>query len=180
MSNVEIIHADLTSMQIEAIVCPAHKHLIRGRGLSAQIYDLAGHQLVEECHSLEECKVGEARLTQAYNLPANHLIHTVTPQWSGGDQWVAQTLQLLTQCYESVLALALSKNIRSLAFPALGAGTNKIPHSLAAHQGLAVLQKHADSFEHLIVCLHKETTQHIWLQAYQQFFQSSGLSQTNP
>lgn len=180
MSNVEIIHADLTSMPVDAIVCPAHKHLLRGQGVSAQIYDLAGPRLVEECRSLEECKVGEARLTRAHNLPAKYLIHTVTPQWSGGDQWTAQTLQLLTQCYESVIALALSNNIRSLAFPALGAGTNKTPHSLAAHQGLTVLQKHIDSFERLIVCLHKEETQDTWQQTYRQFFQNSGLSRNSP
>lgn len=170
MSAVEIVNTDLISMSLEAIVCPAHKHLIRGQGVSAQIFDLAGNSLIDECSTLDGCKVGEACLTNAYNLPAKYLIHTVTPQWSGGDQWVAKTLQLLSQCYESVINVALENNIRSLAFPALGAGTNKIPHSLAAHQGLEVLHKHAGSFDRLIVCLHSESALNTWLDTKQKFF----------
>ncbi|MEZ5524436.1 MAG: macro domain-containing protein [Pseudomonadales bacterium] len=170
MSTVEIVQADLTALPLDAIVCPAHKHLIRGQGLSARIFDLAGDPLVEECRLLDGCKVGEARLTNAYNLPANKLIHTVTPQWSGGDQWVAKTLELLTQCYESVIKLARENHIRSLGFPALGAGTNKIPHPLAAHQGLAVLEKQAQHFDRLVVCLRSQEALNAWLEAQQKFY----------
>jgi len=170
MSTVEIVNTDLISMSLEAIVCPAHKHLIRGQGISAQIFDLASNSLAQECATLDECKVGEACLTNAYNLPAKYLIHTVSPQWSGGDQWVSKTLKLLSQCYESVIGVALENNIRSIAFPALGAGTNKIPHSLAAHQGLEVLHKHTDSFDRLVVCLHSEAALNIWLEINQRFF----------
>lgn len=172
MSIVEIVNTDLISMPLEAIVCPAHKHLIRGQGISAQIFDLAGDSLAEECRTLGDCKVGEARLTSAYSLPAKYLIHTVTPQWSGGDQWVAKTLQLLSQCYESVINVALENNIRSLGFPALGAGTNKIPHSLAAHQGLEILHEHARRFDRLVVCLHSQTALETWLETNQKFYPS--------
>lgn len=173
MSTVEIVHADLTSMSLEAIVCPAHKHLTRGQDLSAQIFDLAGKSLVDACAAQAECNVGQARLTSGFNLPAKYIIHTVTPQWSGGDQWVAKTLQLLSQCYASVIDLAKEHNIRSLAFPALGAGSNKVPHPLAAHQALEVLNKEADNFDRLVVCLQSEIALAVWLETQQKFFPES-------
>lgn len=170
MSTVEIIQADITSMPVEAIVCPAHKHLTRGRGLSAQIYDQIGEPLVAACSAQPECQIGEARLTSAFSLPAKHIIHTVTPQWSGGDQWVGETLKQLSECYESVLSLAKEKGVRSLAFPALGAGTNKTPQPLAAHQALEVLQKHAPHFDRLVVCLRSENALQTWQETQQKFF----------
>lgn len=170
MATVEIILADLTTMPLDGIVCPAHKHLIRGQGVSAQLFDLAGKELAEECARSADCKVGEARLTGAYGLPAKHLIHTVTPQWSGGDQWVAETLSLLSQCYENVIQVALINNIRSLAFPALGAGSNKVPHPLAAHQALEILHKYADQFDRLVVCLHSDEALQAWQETNRKFF----------
>ena len=157
-------------MSADAIVCPAHKHLIRGRGLSAQIYGRAGEQLVEECSKLEECDVGESRLTNAYNLPFRFIIHTVTPQWSGGDHWGMATLKQLRWCYESVQELALSRGIGSVMFPALGAGTNRFPHSIAAHQGLDSLTSYADRFHRLTVCLHTESHRHDWLDVADRFY----------
>lgn len=170
MSTIEIVNTDLISMPLEAIVCPAHKHLIRGQGISAQIFDRAGNQLADECSKINGCMIGEARLTSAYNIPAKYLIHTVTPQWSGGDQWVAKTLQSLSQCYESVINVALENNISSLGFPALGAGTNKIPQPLAAHQGLEVLHKHVRSFNRLVVCLNSQNALKTWLETNQKFY----------
>ncbi len=170
MSTVEIVHADLTSMPVDAIVCPAHKHLTRGQGVSAQLFDLIGPPLVDACSVLGECQIGEARLTSAFNLPAKHIIHTVTPQWSGGDQWVANTLKLLSQCYESVMNLAEQQKIRSIAFPALGAGTNKIPHPLAAHQALEVLQEYTERFDRLVICLHSDASLKSWLDTQRKFF----------
>ncbi len=167
MKSIEILYADLLCQQVDAIVCPAHKHLIRGRGISAQIYDRAGRPLEKECRKLTDCRLGEASLTQAHRLPARYIIHTVTPQWSSGDQWGVQALQQLRQCYESVLRLGLSQGFRSLAFPALGAGTNRTPQALAARVGLECLLEYSDNFEKLSVCLHTQDHLHEWQKAYE-------------
>ncbi len=167
MKPINLLCADLLCQQVDAIACPAHKHLIRGRGISAQIYDLAGEQLVQECRKLPDCRLGGASLTHAHRLPARYIIHTVTPQWSSGDQWGVQALQQLRQCYESVLQLGVSQGFRRLAFPALGAGTNRIPQTLAARVGLECLLEHSDSFEQLSVCLRTQTHLHEWQEAYQ-------------
>ena len=164
MSNIEFITADITTLQADAIVCPAHKHLIRGRGLSAQIYDIAGPELLEECQQVGPCKVGEAVTTSAHNLPARHIIHTVTPQWSSGDTGGCSDLELLSRCYQSVIDEALQQQCKTVIFPALGAGSNRFPHALASHQALDVLEKHRHQFDKITICLHSEEAKSIWLQ----------------
>lgn len=170
MSEVQLTSGDILTLRADALVCPAHKHLVRGRGLSAQIYDRGGEALAAACARQPECAVGEARITRAYSLPVRFLLHTVTPQWSSGDQWGAQALVQLRQCYESVLNLAQRHKINTLLFPALGAGTNRFPHSIAAHQALEVLSERADEFDGVTVCLHSPAALAEWRRVERRFF----------
>jgi len=170
MAVVEIRAVDIITLEVDAIVCPAHKHLIPGRGLSAQIYHRAGDALIEECRHLDECKIGEARLTRAYNMPARLILHTVTPQWSSGDQWGSAAIEQLRKCYRSVLELALKSGVASIAFPALSAGTNRMPHAIAAHVGLEVLHAYEYSFQRIVCCLHSREALHEWLEIERRFF----------
>ncbi|ABC28267.1 predicted phosphatase [Hahella chejuensis KCTC 2396] len=168
---IEFLCGDITELEVDAIVCPAHKYLSKGRGLSAQIFEQAGEEALEAaCSQAGGCKVGGACLTPGFKLPAKHIIHTVTPQWTGGDQWGGSDLHLLANCYDSVVRLALEQGVKTIAFPALGAGTNKTPQSMAAHEGLEVLVKYADSFERLIICLHWEAGLDTWRRTYEDFF----------
>lgn len=169
MGKLQLICDDVLTLEADALVCPAHKHLIRGRGLSEQVFERAGEALVSECSQLPECPVGEARITTAPGLLVNHLIHTVTPQWSSGDQWGAEALVQLRRCYESVLGLAREHGLQRLLFPALGAGTNRFPHEIAAHQGLDVLNKARGDFELLTVCLHSQSALGSWQQVRERF-----------
>ena len=173
MGQLQLICDDVLTLEADALVCPAHKHLIRGRGLSAQIYARAGEALVSECSQLPECPVGEARITSAPNLAVDFLLHTVTPQWSSGDQWGAQAVGQLRACYESVLFLARERGLQRLLFPALGAGTNRFPHEMAAHQGLAVLNDARADFDELTVCLHNKSALGTWQQVRERFFDRS-------
>ncbi len=170
MGQLQLICDDILTIEADALVCPAHKHLIRGRGLSAQVYDRAGEALVSECSQLPECAVGEACITGAPNLPVRYLLHTVTPQWSSGDQWGARGLEQLRQCYESALALARQHGLPRLLFPALGAGTNRFPHELAAHQGLEVLHDAVRDFALITVCLRTDPALGAWRAVDQRFF----------
>lgn len=170
MGQLQLICDEILIIGADALVCPAHKHLIRGRGLSAQIYDRAGETLVSECSQLPECAVGEARITSAPNLPVQYLLHTVTPQWSSGDQWGARGLEQLRQCYESVLELARQRGLKRLLFPALGAGTNRFPHELAAHQGLEALHRARNDFSLITVCLHSRAALADWHRVNTRFY----------
>ncbi|MCP5161249.1 MAG: macro domain-containing protein [Hahellaceae bacterium] len=171
MANIEITQGDITGLSVDALVCPAHKHLTRGRGLSDQVFDQAGPELVDACSSALDCPVGEARMTPGFHLPARWIIHTVTPLWTGGDQWAGSEAGTLRHCYESVLNLAKQQGLKSIAFPALGAGTNKTPHNLAAHIGLEMLHAYAASFERLIICLRSDEALSIWKETQRAFYQ---------
>lgn len=175
MNDIEFLIGDITSLDIEAIVCPAHRHLIRGCGVSAAVFDRASPALVLACSELRECAIGEARITESFGLPAKYILHTVTPQWSGGDQWGASTLDQLTSCYQHVLALATNHNIRELAFPALGAGSNKMPHELAARVALNALGRRAEYFQRLVVCLASQSICRRWKQVWSDLQTCGGM-----
>jgi len=164
---IDIVCGDITTLEIEAIVCPAHKHFIRGQGVSAAVFDRAGTALVLACSNLGKGAVGETRLTAGFGLPASYILHTITPMWTGGDQWGANALQQLSFCYQQVLALAENHHIRELAFPAMGAGSNKIPHALAAHLALKELKRRAHYFQRIVVCLYDQATHQFWLGAWE-------------
>ena len=167
MPAIEMIAGDITTMEADAIICSSHKYLMRGKGLCAQVYDKAGVQLDEESLEIGGCRVGKAVVTEGYNLPAKHIIHTVTPQFTSDDIDGAGDLKLRSQCYQSVIDVAMEQGFKSLIFPSLGAGNNRFPQDVASHQALDILDKYADKFEHITICLHTEEAQKVWLDTEQ-------------
>ena len=179
MANLEIICGDITTLHVDGLVLPAHKHYTRSRGLSAQVFDIAGPELVTACSALGKSHTGDTRVTAAPNLIAQYLIHTVTPLWSSGDFGGASSLDLLEQCYKNSIQLALEQGIKRIAFPALGTGTNKTPHSIAAHIGLTTIYKHKDQFEKLIICLHSEFARSTWQDGYDAHIKNHNIAQAS-
>ena len=150
--RMEIIEADITTLDVDAIVNAANRTLLGGGGVDGAIHRAAGPDLLAACRKLGGCETGEAKITPGFRLKARHVIHTVGPVWEGGG---AHEEKLLGSAYANALALAKSHGLRSIAFPAISTGVYGFPADRAAGIAVGTIATHLRGdahFQRVILC----------------------------
>lgn len=164
--KISMLRGDITTLEIDAIVNAANKTLLGGGGVDGAIHRGAGSSLKEECRTLHGCKVGEAKITGGYMLPAKYVIHTVGPQGEQPDY--------LAQCYKNSLNVMKTNKLRTIAFPCISTGIYGYPLKPAAHVATMEVRKHlesnGDSIDRVIFCLFSEEDEILYKQILQSYF----------
>lgn len=136
---LEIVRQDITKMAVDAIVNTANPRPVVGGGVDRAIHQAAGPKLFKARREIGALAIGQAVHTEAYELPAHFVIHTVGPVWQDGHHHEAEQL---AACYRNALTLARKLKAESIAFPLIATGTYGFPKD----QALAIALREISAF----------------------------------
>ncbi|XP_039995060.1 ADP-ribose glycohydrolase MACROD2 isoform X2 [Xiphias gladius] len=178
--KVSLYKGDITVLEVDAIVNAANSSLLGGGGVDGCIHKAAGSCLYDECHSLNGCDTGKAKITCGYDLPARYVIHTVGPV-ARGHVGPTETNDL-TSCYQNSLRLMKEHGLSTVAFPCISTGIYGFPNEPAAEIALNTvkswIEENPDKITRVIFCVFLETDFAIYKKKMSVVFQDNDVEAT--
>ena len=140
--RIQVVIADITTLDVDVIVNAANASLLGGGGVDGAIHRAAGPELLEECRTRGGAATGEVKMTRGYRLPARYVAHAVGPVWNGGQRGEPD---MLASCYSGALELAAEVEAESIAFPAISTGVYRYPIEQATRIALDTAASHLET-----------------------------------
>lgn len=143
-TRICLIQGDITDVEVDAIVNAANPSLMGGGGVDGAIHRKGGTKILEECELIRAKEwpkglpTGKAVVTSGGNLKARYVIHTVGPIWHGG---ACGEAELLADAYRNSLKLAVSKGLKTVAFPSISTGAYGYPIQEASCTALETVKE---------------------------------------
>ncbi|KAI3594547.1 O-acetyl-ADP-ribose deacetylase [Cupriavidus sp. CER94] len=139
--HLQVVHGDITRMEVDAIVNAANSGLLGGGGVDGAIHGAGGPAIGAACRAIRDaqggCPTGEAVITTGGLLPAPYVIHAVGPVWKGGSE---NEDALLASAYRNSIRLAGEHNLRTVAFPNISTGIYGFPRERAVDIAIAAVR----------------------------------------
>ena len=167
-TDLDIVVADITTLDVDAIVNAANETLLGGGGVDSAIHRAAGKELLAECRTLGGCATGQAKITRGYRLKAKYVIHAVGPVWNGGGKGEHDQL---ASCYRTAIDIAASYELRTIAFPAISTGVYRFPANIAARvaTGAVMMCAAPRGMERVVFCCFSEESAEHHRVAFREF-----------
>jgi O-acetyl-ADP-ribose deacetylase (regulator of RNase III) len=153
-AKLRLVQGDVTEMETDAIVNAANPSLMGGGGVDGAIHRKGGPKILEECKRIRATEwpnglpTGKAVITSGGNLKAKYVIHTVGPIWRGGSSGKPE---LLAEAYRNSLKLAVSKGLKTIAFPSISTGAYGYPIEKACKVALTTVKEFLEKEDKLDV-----------------------------
>lgn len=171
--KINIINADLTKLQVDAIVNAANNSLMGGGGVDGAIHRAAGPELKQYCATLKGCATGNAKITPGFNLPVKYIIHAVGPVWNNGTR---NEEQLLASCYQKSMELSTLHQCMSIAFPCISTGAYRFPFDKACRIALHTIHSFLQAqplMQKVLLVTFDQTDFQLYQREYEKYFYSS-------
>lgn len=162
-AEICLVQGDITDMETDAIVNAANSSLMGGGGVDGAIHRKGGSQIQKECEQIRATEwpdglpTGKAVVTTGGDLKAAYVIHTVGPVWHGGDRGEPE---LLAEAYRNSLKLALSKGLKTVAFPSISTGAYRYPIEKASRIALKTTKEFLEKEDKLEAVIFVLFTEH--------------------
>ncbi|OBI00934.1 hypothetical protein A5678_17665 [Mycobacterium sp. E2733] len=150
MIELEVLQADVTKLEVDAITNAANTQLRHGGGVAAAIVRAGGPDVQRESTEKAPIGLGDAVETTAGDMPASYVIHAATMELGG-----PTSAEIIARATDSTLRKADELGCRTLGLVAFGTGVGGFPLDEAARVMVGAVRRHQPkSLEKVVFAVH--------------------------